>query len=291
MRSSRMGWGLIAPTLIILAIIGLIPFFYVIYIGFFDWNIFSAKVGMVFAGVNNYRRLVFDEDFLKALWRTLQFMFWAVASEFVLGYFLAQTLVQDFRGKAFFRTVHALPLMIAPIAVGATWRLLTIPGFGPIPYYLSKWLGIDYNIGRFASHASLTVVLMDIWHWTPFVTLCLLAGLTSLPKEPLEQALVDGANRWQVFRYITLPAIMPIVLTTFFIRVMDALRVVDEIWMLTGGGPGDTTRYVGLHIWRIVFPKTDYGYGSAMSLLTLYFTIVLCWLVFTAIMSRGQETS
>jgi multiple sugar transport system permease protein len=84
---------------------------------------------------------------------------------------------------------------------------------------------------------------------------------------------------------------MPIVLTTFFIRVMDALRVVDEIWMLTGGGPGDTTRYIGLHIWRIVFPKTDYGYGSAMSLLTLYFTIVLCWMVFTAIMSRGQETS
>jgi multiple sugar transport system permease protein len=286
-----MGWGLMAPTLIILAIIGLIPFFYVIYIGFFDWNIFSAKVGMVFAGVNNYRRLVFDNDFLSALWRTLQFMFWAVGSEFVLGYLLAQSLVKDFRGKTFFRTVHALPLMIAPIAVGATWRLLTIPGFGPIPYYLSKWFGIDYNIGRFASHASLTVVLMDIWHWTPFVTLCLLAGLTSLPKEPLEQALVDGANRWQVFRYITLPAIMPIVLTTFFIRVMDALRVVDEIWMLTGGGPGDTTRYVGLHIWRIVFPKTDYGYGSAMSLLTLYFTIVLCWLVFTAIMSRGQETS
>jgi multiple sugar transport system permease protein len=286
-----MGWGLIAPTLIILAIIGLIPFFYVIYIGFFDWNIFSAKVGMVFAGVNNYRRLVFDNDFLSALWRTLQFMFWAVGSEFVLGYLLAQSLVKDFRGKTFFRTVHALPLMIAPIAVGATWRLLTIPGFGPIPYYLSKWFGIDYNIGRFASHASLTVVLMDIWHWTPFVTLCLLAGLTSLPKEPLEQALVDGANRWQVFRYITLPAIMPIVLTTFFIRVMDALRVVDEIWMLTGGGPGDTTRYVGLHIWRIVFPKTDYGYGSAMSLLTLYFTIVLCWMVFTAIMSRGQETS
>ena len=286
-----MGWGLMAPTLIILAIIGLIPFFYVIYIGFFDWNIFSAKVGMVFAGVNNYRRLVFDEDFLRALWRTLQFMCWAVASEFVLGYLLAQTLVRDFRGKAFFRTVHALPLMIAPIAIGATWRLLTIPGFGPIPYYLSKWFGIDYNIGRFASHASLTVVLMDIWHWTPFVTLCLLAGLTSLPKEPLEQALVDGANRWQVFRYITLPAIMPVVLTTFFIRVMDALRVVDEIWMLTGGGPGDTTRYIGLHIWRIVFPKTDYGYGSAMSLLTLYFTIVLCWMVFTAIMSRGQETS
>jgi multiple sugar transport system permease protein len=286
-----MGWGLLTPTLIILAIIGLLPFFYVVYIGFFDWSMFSAKVGMVFAGVNNYRRLVFDNDFLLSLWRTLQFMFWAVGIEFVLGYLLAQTLVKDFRGKTFFRTVHALPLVVAPIAIGAAWRLLTIPGFGPVPYYLSKWFGIDYNIGRFASHASMTVVLMDIWHWTPFVTLCLLAALTSLPKEPHEQAQVDGANRWQVFRYITLPGIMPILLTTLFIRLMDALRIVDEVWMLTGGGPGNTTRYVGLHIWRIVFPKTDYGYGSAMSLLTLYFTIVLCWAVFTAIMSRGQEAA
>src|SRR5512136_731646 len=291
MRSSRMGWGLLTPTLIILAIIGLLPFFYVVYIGFFDWSMFSAKVGMVFAGVNNYRRLVFDNDFLMSLWRTLQFMFWAVGIEFVLGYLLAQTLVRDFRGKTFFRTVHALPLVIAPIAIGAAWRLLMIPGFGPVPYYLSKWFGIEYNIGRFASHASVTVVLMDIWHWTPFVTLCLLAALTSLPKEPLEQAQVDGANRWQVFWYITLPGIMPILLTTLFIRLMDALRIVDEVWMLTGGGPGNTTRYVGLHIWRIVFPKTDYGYGSAMSLLTLYFTIVLCWMVFTAIMSRGQEAA
>ena len=94
---------------------------------------------------------------------------------------------------------------------------------------------------------------------------------------------MDGANRWQLFRYVTIPMIMPVVLTVFFIRMMDALRIVDEVWMLTGGGPGSATRFLGIHIWRVVFPKTDYGYGSAMSLLTLYFTIVLCWLVFTAI--------
>ena len=284
-----MGWGLLAPTLIVLVITGLLPFLYVIYVGFFDWNIFSAKVGLIFAGSENYRRLVFDADFLNSLGRTLKFTVWVVATEFILGYFLARMLVKDFPGKAFFRTLHALPLMVAPIAVGATWRLLTIPGFGPMPYYLDKLLGINYNIGRFANHAFLTIVLLDIWHWTPFVTLTLLAGLTSLPREPIEQAMVDGANRWQVFRYITIPMIMPVVLTTFFIRVMDALRVVDEVWMLTGGGPGTATRFVGIHIWRVVFPKTDYGYGSAMSLLTLYFTIVLCWMVFTAITSRNQQ--
>ena len=289
MRSTRTGWALLVPTLIILFITGVLPFLYVIYIGFFDWNIFSAKAGMVFAGVNNYRMLVFDSEFLAALGRTVRFAFFAVGIEFVLGYFLAQTLVKDFRGKTFFRTIHALPLMVAPIAVGATWRLLTIPGFGPVPYFLDKWFGIAYNIGRSADQAFLTVVLMDIWHWTPFVTLVLLAGLTSMPLEPFEQAKVDGANRWQMFRYITVPMLMPIALTAFFIRMMDALRVVDEIWMLTGGGPSTATRSVGIHIWRVVFPQTNYGYGSAMSLLVLYFTLVLSWLVFTAITSRREE--
>lgn len=289
MRSNRTGWLLLSPTLIVLGITGLLPFLYVVYVGFFDWNIFAARVGLIFAGANNYRRLVFDADFLQSLARTVQFTVSAVGSELVLGFFLAQLLTRDFPGKAFFRTVHALPLMIAPIAVGATWRLLTIPGFGPVPYYFDKWFDFNYNIGRFAGHAFLTTLLMDIWHWTPFVTLTMLAGLTTIPKELEEQAMVDGANRWQIFRNLTIPLMMPVILTTLFIRLMDALRIVDEVWMLTGGGPGTATRYVGIHIWRIVFPKTDYGYGSAMSLLTLYFTIVLCWLLFVAITQGGKQ--
>ena len=291
MKSTRTGWGLLAPTLIILAFVGILPFLYVIYIGFFDWNVFAAKTGRFFAGVNNYRRLVFDKEFLAALWRTLQFAGWVVVSELILGFVLAQLLLRNFRGRSIFRTIHALPLVVAPIAVGASWRLFTIPGFGPLPYYLHRWFGIDYNISRYASHAFTTIVLMDIWHWTPFVTLTLLAGLTALPKEPFEQAQVDGANRWQVFRYLTLPLIQPVLLTTIFIRIMDALRIVDEVWMLTGGGPGTSNRYIGLYIWLVVFPKTDYGYGAAMSLLTLYFTIVLSWLLFIAITQTGKQTA
>ena len=216
---------------------------------------------------------------------------WAVVSELALGFLLAQLLMRSFRGKSILRTIHALPLVVAPIAVGATWRLFTIPGFGPLPYYLDKWFGIEYSISRYASHAFTTIILMDIWHWTPFVTLTLVAGLTALPKEPFEQALVDGANRWQIFRYLALPMLQPVLVTTIFIRIMDALRVVDEVWMLTGGGPGTATRFVGLHIWLTVFPKTDYGYGAAMSLLTLYFTIVLSWLLFIAITQSGKQTA
>ena len=291
MWSNRTGWALLAPTLIILTITGLLPFFYVLYVGFFDWNIFAADPTLQYAGANNYRRLVFDEEFLTSMWNTLRFTVWTVGSQLIIGFLLAQSLVGDFRGKAIFRTLHALPLMIAPIAVGATWRLMVIPGFGPIPFYLDRWLDLEYNIGTFAGHAFFTTVLMDIWHWTPLVTLTLLAGLSAMPKEPLEAALVDGASRWQIFRFITVPMIMPVILTTIFIRLMDALRIVDEVWMLTGGGPGSATRYAGIHIWRVVFPKTDYGYGSAMSLLVLYFTIVLCWLLFIAMTQLGRNQS
>ncbi|MFM7175632.1 MAG: carbohydrate ABC transporter permease [Caldilinea sp.] len=289
MRSNRMGWALLAPTLAILAVVGFLPFLYVLYVGLFDWNPFSNQLGMQWAAVNNYRRLVFDGAFLDSLWRTGLFAFVSVSIELSLGFLLAQTLVKNFPGRTVFRTLYVLPLVMAPIAVGATWRLLTIPGFGPIPYFLDKWFGIDYRLGTFADQAFLTVVLMDVWHWTPFVTLTLLAGLTAMPKEPLEQAQVDGANRWQVFRYLTIPMMMPVLLTVIFIRLMDALRVVDEVFMLTSGGPGTATQFIGIHIYRVVVPKTDYGYGSGMSLLVLYFTIVLCWLLFIALAQVGKQ--
>lgn len=289
MRTNRMGWGLLTPTLVILFIVGFLPFIYVLYIGFFNWNAFSNQLGMQWAGVNNYRRLVFDEAFLDSLGRTALFAFLTVTLELTLGFFLAQTLVKNFPGRAVFRTIYTLPLIMAPIAVGATWRLLTIPGFGPIPYFLDKWFGIDFRLATYADQAFATVILMDIWHWTPFVTLTLLAGLTALPKEPQEQAMVDGANRWQIFQHLTIPMMMPVLLTTIFIRLMDALRIVDEVFMLTSGGPGTATQFIGIHIYRVVVPKTDYGYGSAMSLLVLYFTIVLCWLLFIALTQVGKQ--
>lgn len=289
MWSNRVAWAFLAPTLIILGITGLLPFFYVLYVGFFDWNVFAADPGLHYTGANNFRRLVFDAEFLKSLWATARFTFWAVGSELILGFLLAQILTRNFKGKALFRTLHALPIMVAPIAVGATWRLMVIPGFGPIPFFLERWFDVEYNIGTYANHAFFTTVLMDIWHWTPLVTLTMLAGLSAMPTEPLEAAVVDGAGRWQIFRYVTIPMIMPVILTTTFIRIMDALRIVDEVWMLTGGGPGSATRYAGIHIWRVVFPQTDYGYGSAMSLLVLYFTIVLCWLLFIALNQAGER--
>lgn len=285
MKSNRTGWLMLAPTLAILGTFGILPFIYVLYVAFHRWNPFGASPDMVFNGAQNFRRLVFDGEFLTSVLYTLEFAIFAVGAEVILGYLLAQLLMKDFQGKSVFRTIHTLPLIVAPIVVGSVWRLMTTPSIGILPHYLNAWFGIDLNIGRDAGAAFFLTVLMDVWHWTPLVTLTLLAALLALPKDPFEQAQIDGANRSQIFWHITLPMIKPAILATVFIRMMDALRTVDEVWMLTGGGPGAATRYVGLHIWKVVFPKTDYGYGSAISIIVLYLTLVMCWLLYVALVA------
>lgn len=287
-NSNRLGWILLSPSLLILGIAGLAPFFYVIYVGTLRWNIFSKERGKFFVGVQNYRDLVFDSVFLGTLNRTLFFSFLVVSIELVLGFILALSLMKDFKAKTFFRTVYILPVVVAPIAVGATWRLMMAQGHGPIPYLLNKFFGWEFNTGASTTQAWIAILLMDIWHWTPFVTLTLLAGLLAIPKEPIEAASVDGANRVQMYRYLILPMLLPVILITVFIRVMDSLRSMEDVYMLTNGGPGNSTTFVGLHIFRTVFGKQEYGYGSSMSLIVLYFTIVICWLLFNAL--TGKES-
>lgn len=287
-NSNKLGWILLSPSLLILGIAGLAPFFYVIYVGTQRWNIFSKERGKFFVGVQNYRDLVFDSMFLGTLNRTLFFSFLVVSIELVLGFILALSLMKDFKAKTFFRTIYILPVVVAPIAVGATWRLMMAQGHGPIPYLLSKFFGWEFNTGASTTQAWIAILLMDIWHWTPFVTLTLLAGLLAIPKEPIEAASVDGANRVQMYRYLILPMLLPVILITVFIRVMDSLRSMEDVYMLTNGGPGNSTTFVGLHIFRTVFGKQEYGYGSSMSLIVLYFTIVICWLLFNAL--TGKES-
>ncbi|EAU40260.1 putative sugar ABC transporter, permease protein [Fulvimarina pelagi HTCC2506] len=289
MHSNRLGWLLLAPTLVILFFFGVVPFFYVLWLSFHQWNPFAANPDIVFNGADNFRALVFDAGFLASLGVTLAFVFFAVVSELIIGYALAQAFMKDFPGKAIFRTIHTLPLIMAPIIVGSIWKLMTTPSIGIIPSLLDSWFGFDLNIGTSAVAAFTVTVIMDIWHWTPLVTLTLIAALVSLPSDPFEQAQIDGANKRQIFWHITLPMIMPAVLATVFIRLMDALRTVDEVLMLTGGGPGSATRYLGVHIFKEVFPRTNYGYGSAISIIVLYLTIVACWLLYVSLIAPRNK--
>ncbi|AIY86193.1 MULTISPECIES: carbohydrate ABC transporter permease [unclassified Thermotoga] len=283
----RKGWGLLAPTIVILLFVGVVPFIYALFLSFYRWNIFSATGKPIWIGADNFRKLVFDEAFLSSLGKNLLFAGIVVPLETFLGLMLAISLMKPYRFRNAFRLIHTLPLAMPPIAIGAMWKLMTNPGLGIIYRYLEK-IGIVYNIGRSSTQAFWTVVLMDVWHWTPFVTLSFLAGLSALPRSPFEQAQIDGANRWQTFWHVTLPLLKPVSLTVVFIRLMDALRIVDEVWMLTGGGPGTATRFTGIHVWRMVFSRTDYGYGSAISVFLLYLTIVLSWL-FLQVVTRREE--
>lgn len=285
MQSNKFGWILLAPTLAILFFFGVLPFIYVVWVAFHQWNPFAANPEMIFNGADNFRRIVFDTQFLNSVSVTVAFVFFAVISELIIGYFLAQAFMKEFPGKAIFRTIHTLPLIMAPIIVGSVWKLMTTPSIGIIPHYLDEWFGISMNIGTSAPVAFATIVIMDIWHWTPLVTLTLIAALVSLPRDPFEQAQIDGANKRQIFWHITLPMIIPALVATVFIRLMDALRTVDEVWMLTGGGPGSATRFVGVHIFKEVFPKTNYGYGSTISVIVLYLTIVACWLLYVTMLA------
>jgi multiple sugar transport system permease protein len=280
-------WGLLTPTLILLIFLGVVPIIYILYLSVYKYNVFS-KVGMVYTGFNNFRKLVFDPDFLNSLRLGLTYVILCVAIELPLGLAFANLLTYEYKGKGIFRTIMTLPLAMAPISIGAIWVLMTNPDFGPLAVYLRN-IGIDFNIGNNANQAFIATILMDIWHWTPFVTLTFMAGLSSLPKQPFEAALVDGATKSQTLRYITLPLLRPVLFTTLFIRIMDTFRVFDEVWMLTSGGPGTATRYVSIHVVREVLQSMNYGYSSAMSLFLLYLTIVVCWLLITFI-NVSQES-
>ncbi|MDO5642078.1 MAG: sugar ABC transporter permease [Paracoccus sp. (in: a-proteobacteria)] len=289
MQSKTFGWVLLAPTLIILGLFGVVPFIHVIFVSFHQWNPFGADPNMLFNWAANYRRVVFDAQFIASVGVTIAFVFFAVISELILGYFLAQAFMKDFPGKSFFRTIHTLPLIMAPIIVGSVWKLMTTPSIGILPSVLQNWLGYDLNIGQSALQAFVLTVIMDIWHWTPLVTLTLIAALVALPSDPFEQAQIDGANKRQIFWHITLPMIRPAILATVFIRMMDSMRIVDEVLMLTGGGPGSATRYVGVHIFKEVFPRTNYGYGSAISVVVLYLTIVVSWLMYVFLIAPRNK--
>lgn len=288
-HSQAKGWGLLSPTLLVLILVGVLPFLYVVYMSFLRYSIF-AKPGqnLTFAGLDNFRKLVFDADLMSALGRGIVFTVSSCALELILGLGLAILLTYNFWGKGIFRTILTLPLAVAPITIGSIWVLMTNLDMGPIPYYLQK-IGFDYNIGEYGGQAFWTTVAMDVWHWTPFVALTLLAGLTTFPKEPFESAEVDGATQLQVFRYLTLPMLTPVIVTTLFIRIMDTIRIFDEVWMLTSGGPGTATRYASIHVARMTIRQKNYGYGSSMSLFLLYLTIVICWLLLNIVQKVRKE--
>ena len=259
---------LVAPAVAVLLALSIYPLIYSISV--------SLQVGEAW-GIGNFTRLFSDNFFLTAMAHTFVFAVAALTCEFLLGLGLALLLNSQIRGRSFFRASLLVPMMLPPVVAAIVWRLLLNPNFGAINGTL-KQIGIDTESLTWTaspSLAMLSVIAVDVWQWTPFVFLVLLAGLQAIPQEPYEAALIDGSSRWQTFWHVTLPLLKPAILIVLLLRTMDLLRVFDQIFILTEGGPGFATETISLYIYRTAFRFFDFGYAAAMSFVLLVLTNVI----------------
>ncbi len=270
-----------APAVIIMGIALLYPLGYMIYGSFHDWNPSQTIGEAEFVGLKNYFTLFFDPAFRESLSVTLTFAFAVVTAELLIGVGLALLLDRNIRGMSVLRTLFILPMMIAPVVVGLMWRYMYHPTVGTFNRFL-KDMGFE-GVDWLGQHALLSVIIADIWQWTPFIFILALAALQSLPRSALEAAKIDGATAWQQIWHIKLPLMMPVLIVTALLRLIDAFKVLEVILVMTEGGPGLSTEIVALRISRTATEFRELGVAAAMSnyLLILLLLLTVAMFVFT----------
>ena len=285
----RSGWLtpylFIAPAVLIM-IAGLAyPVFQSVYLSFYDWKIGTPLDTAENVGFANYIRMISDPDVRESLWVTLRFGFWTISIEMALGISLALLLEKPIRGASIFRTIFILPLMVSPVVVGLIWRYLFDARVGWINYYLGQWFGIEPQVWLGdAELAFAAIVLTDIWQWTPFIFIIVIAGLQALPSEVLDASRVDGANWWQQIFLVKLPMISSILVIALLMRLIDVFRALEVMYIMTGGGPGRATELLSLHIYNRAFDAQLLGYSSAIAVLL----IVIVFAISLAILMLGK---
>jgi multiple sugar transport system permease protein len=257
----------VAPALLVLAALSIYPLLYLIKVSLTDAHGFT---------VANYARLFHDRLFSVAAAQTLLYAAAALALEFSLGLALALLVDSLARGRMLIRVGILAPMLLPPVVAAVIWRLIYNPEFGMLNGTLHR-LGFNtanltWTSGR--TTAMLSVILVDVWEWTPFLFLLLTAGLQAIPAEPLEAARTDGASYWQTLRDVILPLLKPVILLALLLRGMDLLRIFDQIFILTQGGPGSATETVSLYIYRTAFRFSNFGYAAAMSFVGLVITML-----------------
>jgi multiple sugar transport system permease protein len=276
----------LTPSLIFLVVLLLGPFVYMVGVSFTDLSFALPGRDGNFVGFDNYRRLMQDDPiFWESFRTTMTFVFGVVSIEFVLGFALALLLYHQVQRRRFVLTLLLIPMMLAPVAVGLMWKLMLHGEFGMLTHYLRLAGLLGPQTALLGNHQIVlwTVMLVDVWEWTPFVTLVALAGLLSLPNEPFEAAIMDGARPWQVFRDITLPLMRPIVALVLLLRGIDAFKEFDKVFILTGGGPGNTTELLSIYTWRVNFRNWDLGYGAVCAFMVYLVVLILCAVFYKAI--------
>jgi multiple sugar transport system permease protein len=264
------------PVLVVLLATTIFPLLYNLYLSVTNYNIYLSGARLTsFVGLANYKALVTEPlyGFADALRVTAVFSGIAVSVELALGLLFAILLNQEFRGRGLVRTLIVLPMLISPVSIGLNWRLM----FETESYGLFNFLLMLLGMRPITwlsqpSLALMAVILADIWEWTPLMILIFLAGLQLVPTAPYEAAIVDGAGRWPIFRYVTLPALRQMIVIAVLIRLMDSLNTFTTIYAMTGGGPGTSTSILNFNMFLHAF---DYGYISIAASEALILVLIM----------------
>lgn len=277
-------WWLITPMLLIVAFNAVLPLMTVV-----NYSVQETFGDNVFfwQGVEWFQQVLRSERFHGALLRQIIFSAAVLAIELPLGIAVALTMPRKGPGVAVCLVLMALPLLIPWNVVGAMWNIFALPDIGLLGKAVAA-LGVDYNFTRQPLAAWLTVLLMDVWHWTSLVTLLAYAGLCAIPPQYYQAAKIDGASRIAVFRYIELPKMRRVLIIAILLRFMDSFMIYTEPFVLTGGGPGNTTTFLSIDLVKIALGQFDLGPAAAMSLIYFLIVLLVSW-VFYALIARGGE--
>jgi len=283
-RDRGFQFALVAPSIFVLLLIGIFPLVYLLMVSF--QNITMTDMDTSFQGLLNYELLLEDTRMWEALLHTLVFTAIALPIELLLGLAMAQLFIDRLPGRQVFIALLVLPVMVSPIVAGATWSLMFNTRFGPINQIIGWFVGEEVNILWTINPLLVypAILTAEIWQWTPFMFLLLLAALSGVDRSQLEAAAIDGAGYWRTFFRIVLPAIWPVMAVAILIRGLDLFRLFDIVWALTKGGPGTMTETISIFTYVKGFQQFETSYTAAVALLI----IVLLTIVVVFALKRVQ---
>jgi glycerol transport system permease protein len=279
-------WFMVLPVLVLVAFSAVIPLMTVVNYSLQDT--FGNNV-FFWAGLDWFEDLLHSDRFWEALLRNLLFSGIILAIEIPLGIFIALNMPKRGWGVPVCLVLMALPLLIPWNVVGTIWQIFGRVDIGLLGYALTK-LGVSYNYVQDPLAAWITVIVMDVWHWTSLVVLLCYAGLASIPDAYYQAAKIDGASRWSVFRYIQLPKMNRVLLIAVLLRFMDSFMIYTEPFVVTGGGPGNETTFLSIDLVKMAIGQFDLGPAAAMSIVYFLIVLLLSWIFYTVMTNYGAES-
>ena len=279
---NQKAWFMVLPVLSLVAFNAIIPLMTVV-----NYSVQETFGDNKFfwEGFKWFREILRSDRFHAAFIRQITFTLIILFIQLPLGVTIALTIPKKGFWSSFCLVFMALPLLIPWNVVGAMWNIIALPDIGLLGHFFNRF-GISYNFTQEPLHAWLTIIAMDVWHWTSLVVLLAYAGLNSIPNAFYQAAKVDGASKWQVFRFIQLPKLKHVLTIAVLLRLMDSFMIYTEPFVLTGGGPGNSTTFLSIDLVKIALGQFDLGPAAAMSLIYFLFVLLFSWLFYTLMMNQ-----